>query len=155
MRIAILSLAALTATALAAPALANEARVETRGGVVWNHGDTEAIAGVAAGYDFDLGSRAFAGVDVSADKLLTSDTRVSWGFGGRLGIKTGTGGKVYALSDYQTKNCSTCNESVAVGAGFQQNLGQKLYGKLEYRHYLVGDNTPDADGVLAGVGMKF
>lgn len=155
MRIAILSLAAVASAALATPAFADEARVETRGGVVWNRGDTEAIAGVAAGYDFDLGSRAFAGVDVSADKLLTSDTRVSWGFGGRLGLKTGSGGKLYALSDYQTKNCATCNESVAVGAGYQQDLGQKLYGKVEYRHYLVGDNAPDTDGVLAGVGMKF
>jgi opacity protein-like surface antigen len=129
--------------------------VETRGGVIWNHGDTEAIAGVAAGYDFDLGDRLFAGVDVSADKILTSDTRVSWGFGGRAGIKTGSGGKLYALSDYQTKFCASCDESVAVGAGYQQDIGQKLYGKLEYRHYLVGNGTPDADGVLAGVGMKF
>src|SRR3546814_18669386 len=64
-------------------------RVETRGGVIWNHGDTEAIAGVAGGYDFDLGDKAFAGVDVSADKVLTSDNRVSWGFGGRAGLKTG------------------------------------------------------------------
>ncbi|SFG24670.1 hypothetical protein SAMN05518801_11212 [Novosphingobium sp. CF614] len=155
MRIAILSLAAAAGAVLATPALANEVRVETRGGVVWNHGDTEAIAGVAGGYDFDLGDKLFAGVDVSADKLLTSDTRVSWGLGGRVGVKTGTGGKLYALSDYQTKFCSTCNESVAVGGGFQQDIGQKLYGKLEYRHYVVGDNTPDADGVLAGVGLKF
>lgn len=155
MRIAILSLAAAATAALATPAFANEARIETRGGVVWDHGDSEAIAGVAGGYDFDLGNKAFAGVDVSADKVLTSDTRVSWGFGGRLGVKTATGGKLYALSDYQTKNCATCNESVAVGGGYQQDLNQKLYAKLEYRHYLVGDNTPDTDGVLAGVGMKF
>lgn len=155
MRIAILSLAAAATAALAAPALANEARLETRGGVVWNRGDTEATAGVAGGYDFDLGSRAFAGVDVSADKLLTSGTRVSWGFGGRLGMKTGSGGKLYALSDYQTKNCATCNESVAVGGGYQQDIGQKLYGKVEYRHNIIGDHTPDTDAVLAGVGMKF
>ncbi|WP_067736161.1 hypothetical protein [Novosphingobium naphthalenivorans] len=155
MRIAIVSLAAAATAALATPALADEARVETRGGVIWNHGDTEAIAGVAGGYDFDLGDKAFAGVDVSADKVLASDNRVSWGFGGRLGLKTGTGGKLYALSDYQTKFCATCNESVAVGAGYQQDLGQKLYGKLEYRHYLIGDHTPDTDAVLAGVGMKF
>lgn len=155
MRIAIVSLAAAATAALATPAFANEARVETRGGVVWNHGDTEAIAGVAGGYDVDLGDKLFAGIDISADKLLTSDTRVTWGFGGRAGVKTGSGGKLYALSDYQTKNCVTCNESVAVGGGYQQDLGQKLYGKIEYRHYLVGDNTPDTDGVLAGVGMRF
>src|SRR3546814_3315705 len=100
MRIAIVSLAAAATAALATPALANETRVETRGGVIWNHGDTEAIAGVAGGYDFDLGDKAFAGVDVSADKVLKSDNRVSWGFGGRAGLKTGSGGKVYALSDY-------------------------------------------------------
>lgn len=159
MRIATLSLAlplaALAGAAMTSPALANEARIETRGGVVWNKADTEAIAGVAGGYDVDIGDKAFAGVDVSADKLLTDDTRVSWGFGGRLGLKTGSGGKAYALSDYQTKFCATCDHSVAVGAGYQQDLGKKLYGKVEYRHYLVGDQTADGDGVLAGVGMKF
>ncbi|MCJ2185264.1 hypothetical protein [Novosphingobium beihaiensis] len=155
MRIAIVSLGAAAAAVLATPALANETRVETRGGVIWNKGDTEAIAGVAGGYDFDLGDKAFAGVDVSADKVLASNTRVSWGFGGRVGLKTGTGGKIYALSDYQTKFCASCNESVAVGAGYQQDLGHKLYGKLEYRHYLVDDHVPDTDAVLAGVGMKF
>lgn len=156
MRIAIVSLAAAATAALATPAFANETRVETRGGVIWNHGDSEAIAGVAGGYDFDLGDKAFAGVDVSADKVLTSGSnRVSFGFGGRLGMKTGTGGKLYALSDYQTKFCATCNESVAVGAGFQQDMTKHVYSKIEYRHYLVGDHTPDADAVLAGVGMKF
>ena len=43
----LLSLAA--SLALATPALANEARVEARGGVIWDQGDEEAIAGVAAG----------------------------------------------------------------------------------------------------------
>jgi hypothetical protein len=59
--------ALLASLAMASPALANESRVEARGGVIWNGGDSEAIAGVAAGYDFDLGSKAFAGAEVSAD----------------------------------------------------------------------------------------
>lgn len=155
MRIALVSLAAVAAVAGATPALANETRVETRGGVIWDGSDSEAIAGVAAGYDYDLGDKMFVGVEGSADKILTDDTRVSWGVGGRVGAKVMPGSKLYALAGWQSKPCSTCNSSVAVGGGWQQDLGQKLYGKVEYKHLLVGDNTRDADVGLVGVGLKF
>ena len=52
----------LASLALASPALANETRVEARGGAVWNDSNTEALAGVAAGYDYDLGQAAFGDV---------------------------------------------------------------------------------------------
>ena len=87
MRIALVSLAAVAAAAVATPALANEARVEARTGIIWDGSDSEAVAGVAVGYDYDLGSKFFVGVEGSADKVLTSDTRVSWGAGGRIGYK--------------------------------------------------------------------
>ena len=54
MRIVLLSLAA--SLVAATPALANEVRVETRAGVYWTDGATKGTAGVAAGYDFDLGA---------------------------------------------------------------------------------------------------
>ena len=62
---------------MAAPAQANEARVEARGGVIWGVGDSEAIAGVAVGYDFDLGEAAFAGVEASGDKVLIDGTKLA------------------------------------------------------------------------------
>ena len=85
MRLVLLSLAAAGATLAATPALANEARVEARGGVIWNGSDSEAIAGVAAGYDVDLGEKTFVGVEVSGDKILTDHTRVSFGASARAG----------------------------------------------------------------------
>jgi len=153
MRFVALSL--LASLAAASPALANEARVEARGGIVWGSGDSEAVAGVAAGYDFDLGDTAFAGLEVSGDKILTSNTRVSFGFGGRLGTRVGDAGKLYAAAAYQTKPCRFCEESVSLGAGYQHAFGEKLYGKVEYRHFFVGNNVPDYNAVVVGLGTKF
>jgi opacity protein-like surface antigen len=123
--------------------------------VIWDHGDTQAIAGVAAGYDYDLGTSAFAGPEVSADKVLTDNQRVSFGIGGRAGIKVSDAGKLYAVGSYQTKFCATCDHAWTAGAGYQQNFGSKVYGKVEYRHYFVGSNISDPDAVTAGLGVKF
>jgi hypothetical protein len=153
MRKVLLSLAA--SLVIATPALANEGRIEGRGGVIWDRGNTEAIAGVAAGYDFDLGPGAFAGPEVSADKVLTDNTRVSFGFGGRAGIKTSEAGKVYAVGSYQTKPCRGCEHSWSAGAGYQHGFGNRLYGKVEYRHFFVGNGLSDPDAVTAGLGVKF
>lgn len=155
MRIALVSLAAVAAVAVTTPALANEARVEARGGVIWDGSDSEATAGVAAGYDYDLGSKLFVGVQASADKVLTSGTRVSWGLGGRIGAKVLPATKLYAVADWESKPCRYCNSAVGVGGGVQQDLGQRYYVKAEYQHLLIGDNTPDADLGLVGVGVKF
>lgn len=155
MRTVLISLAAVAAVA-ATPALANEARVEARGGVIWGGGDTEATAGAAVGYDFDLGTSAFAGAEVSGDKVLTSGTKVAFGLTGRVGAKVGGAGKLYANGGYTTEFADNAEGNWHVGAGYQQNLGDKLYGKVEYRHYLPkGANTADADSVGVGLGLRF
>jgi outer membrane immunogenic protein len=148
------ALSLLASLAVASPALANEARLEARGGVVWDGSNSDATAGVAAGYDWDLGGNTFAGLETSADKILTDGTRVTFGFGGRLGVKTSPAGKAYAVSTYQTKNCRYCEDSVTLGAGYQHDLGNKLYGKVEYRHHFV-ENISDYDAALVGLGVKF
>lgn len=155
MRIALVSLAAVAAAAAATPALANEARIEARTGVIWNGSDSDAVAGIAAGYDYDLGSTLFVGVQGSADKILAHDNRVSWGLGGRIGAKVLPETKLYAVADWQSKNCSHCNSAVGVGAGVQQGIGSRYFVKAEYQHLLIGDSTPDADLGLVGVGVKF
>lgn len=155
MRIALVSLVAVAAAAVATPALANEARVEARTGIIWDGSDSEAVAGVAVGYDYDLGSKFFVGVEGSADKVLTSDTRVSWGAGGRVGYKITPTTKLYANSTWQSKFSKYGNSAVAVGGGVEQALDNRFYAKAEYKHLLVGDNTPDADVGLVGVGVKF
>jgi len=153
MRFVALSL--LASLAVASPALANEGRVEARGGVVWDNGDSEAIAGVAAGYDWDLGGNTFAGLEVSADKILEDNTRFSLGAGGRIGVKTSEAGKLYAAASYQTKPCKFCEDSISAGAGYQHSFGGNLYGKVEYRHFFVSNGFSDYDAVAAGLGVKF
>ena len=148
--------AALAATSFAAaPAMANEARVEARGGIVWNGSDSEAVAGAAAGYDFDLGEKSFAGVEVSGDKILTDHTRVSFGASARAGAKLGDPVKLYAVGGYATKPCKGCEGSFNLGAGYQHNFGQNFYGKVEYRHSFVGNGVKDNDAAVAGLGVRF
>ena len=153
MRTVLISLAA--ALVAASPAVANEARVEARGGVIWGGGDTEATTGAAAGYDVDLGTSAFVGAEVSGDKILTSGTKVGFGFTGRAGVKLGAG-KLYTNGGYTTEFCDSCQGSWRVGAGYQQNLGSRLYGKVEYSHYLPqAAAAADSDSVGVGLGLRF
>ncbi len=145
----------LASLAVASPALANEARVEARGGVYWVPGATEATAGVAAGYDFDLGSSAFAGGEVSGDKILASGTKVAFGFTGRLGLKPNPNGKIYVAGGHTTKPCDLCESAEHIGAGYEHKFGSALYGKVEYRHFMTHNGAPNANAVSAGVGLKF
>jgi hypothetical protein len=148
MRKVLLALAA--SVAVASPALANEARVEARGGVIWDSGTSEATAGVAAGYDFDLGGNAFFGAEVSADKVLVSGSDVYYGLTGRAGIKTGENGKLFVAGGYTVGE----GEDVPhLGAGYEHKLGSNLYLKGEYRHFF--SDFSDADAVSAGIGFKF
>lgn len=145
----------LASLAIATPAFANEARIEARGGVYWTNGYTQDAYGVAAGYDFDLGTTAFAGVEVSGDKIADTGTKVAFGFTGRAGAKLGEAGKLYATGGYTTEPCDTCDGSWHAGAGYQQGFGKNLYGKVEYRHFFTQNNAPDSNAVMAGVGVKF
>jgi outer membrane immunogenic protein len=140
--------------AVATPALANEARVEARGGVVWDSGNTEAIAGIAAGYDFDLGGTAFTGLEISADKILASGSNlVGVGFSGRVGAKLAAT-KVFVSGGYTTKYCTACDGSWNIGAGAELPLMGPLYGKVEYKRYFI-DNAADGNTATVGLGYKF
>lgn len=152
MRLVLISLAA--SLVAATPALANETRVEARGGIAWSAGESEAIAGVAAGYDFDVGPVAFAGAEVTADKLLTDNTKVSFGFNGRVGADLPTVGKLYAVGGYNTEFCDFCDGTWTGGVGYQRSF-LNIYGKIEYRHFFVTDSADDVDAVAVGLGVKF
>lgn len=145
----------LAAMAVATPAMANEARVEARGGVIWVGSASEDTFGAAAGYDFDLGSNAFAGVEVSADKIGFSGSQVAFGATGRLGIKAGTGTRVYGTGSYATKVCSVCGGQWNLGAGAEQSVSGPVYVKVEYRHFFKSDWVDNLDSVTAGVGVRF
>jgi outer membrane immunogenic protein len=143
-------LAAASVALISTPALAaGEGRVEARGGIAWAGGNSEAIAGIAGGYDFDLGDKAFAGVEVSADKLLTGGTDVLFGVGGRIGAKVGDNGKLYFNAGYSFGD----GDAAHIGAGYQHKFGSKFYGKVEYRRYL--NNGTDINVAGVGVGLAF
>lgn len=135
----------------ATSAVAGEARVEASGGMTWEHGETEAIAGLGAGYDFDLGESLFAGPVVSMDKELKRDSRVSFGFGGRVGVKATEADKLFLLSGYQTKPCRNCGDAVNLGAGYEHTLFDRLFGKIEYRHLFK--SGPEPEVIVVGLGF--
>lgn len=147
-------LALAVSAAFASPALANEGRIEARGGVVWDSGTTEDAYGIAAGYDFDLGNSAIAGVEVSGDKIAATNTGLAIGFSGRLGVKAGQSTRLVADAGYTVFTCTACDDAVHAGVSLEQDFGTSVYGKLGYRHYFF-DSATDADAVAVGVGVRF
>ena len=146
--------AALLSAVVATPALAadgGEARVEVRGGYVTGSGLDDATLGVAGGYDFDLGSTAFAGAEIAGDKVLIDGAKVQFSAGGRAGAKLGANGKLYANAGYTFGQI----DDPYIGAGYQHKLGQNLYAKAEYRHQFIGNNVSDFDTFAVGLGFAF
>lgn len=146
--------AALLSSAIAVPAAAQdaagEARAEVRGGLITGIGSDEATFGAALGYDFDLGDKAFAGVEVAGDKVLVDGADVQFSAGGRLGTRIGDKGKLYAAAGYTFSDI----DDIYAGAGYQHQLGTNVYAKAEWRHQFI-DNFSDYDTFAVGVGFKF
>lgn len=142
-----LAAAAVAAALISAPASANEGRVEARAGLGWGGGAEDFVAGVAAGYDIDLGGNAFIGPEVSYDTNFDGADLLN--VGGRIGAKVGTGGKLYAGLGYDLADVEELNASI----GYQHSIGQKTYGKVEYRRYFL--NGTDLNAAVVGFGVKF
>lgn len=135
-----------------APAYAGgEGRVEARGGIVFTDRASEAFAGIGGGYDFDLGDKLFVGVDLGADKVLARGSDVVLTVGGRIGVKVGEKGRIYANGGMGF--CCGGSDPY-IGAGYQQKLGSKVYGKIEYRRALTSFGR-DINFAGVGVGMSF
>ncbi|WP_310497560.1 outer membrane beta-barrel protein [Sandarakinorhabdus sp.] len=149
-RFAGVALMALTASTAQA---AGEARAEVRGGLAWFNGlgasGSEAVLGVAVGYDFDISDSAFIGVEGSADKVLVSGSDILWGVGGRVGAKLGDATRLYAAGGLGFGGGDT---APYLGVGAQQKFGGSFYGKLEYRRYF---DIVDINTLAVGVGMTF
>lgn len=145
--------AALLSAIVATPALAadgGEVRAEVRGGYVTGSGLDDATLGVAAGYDFDLGSTVFAGAEIAGDKVLVDGYDVQFSAGARAGAKIGAAGKAYVNAGYTFGQI----DDPYVGAGYQHKLGQNLYAKAEYRHQFI-EHFSDFDSFAVGVGLAF
>jgi outer membrane immunogenic protein len=144
--------AAACAAFAAHPAYAKgEGRVEAYGGIAFAGDTTETIAGATAGYDFDLGDKAFVGVDVGVSKVLNRGAEPFWNVGGRIGIKAGENGRLYASGGLGF--CCGGSDPY-LGAGYQHNLGRKVYGKIEYRRALTTFGS-DINFVGIGLGIRF
>jgi len=140
---------------LATPALADEFRAEVRGGVWWAQGVHKGTIGVAAGRDFNVATLLFVGIEGSADKILTTGTKVSFGASGRAGANVTPWDKVYLAAGYSTKPCDLCEGAASIGAGWEHKIILGLYGKVEYRHFIGRNGQVDANAGVAGVGLKF
>jgi outer membrane immunogenic protein len=144
--------AAIAAMTTAVPAYASgEGRVEARGGIAFAGGQEEAFIGGAAGYDFDLGDKAFVGVEAGLDKVLQGGSDVFFTAAARLGVKAGEKAKIYALGGY---GIAGSQDDPFVGGGVQFNLGAKAYGKVEYRR-VISKGLRDVNLAGVGFGIRF
>ena len=143
------ALIAAAAAIAATPAAANEGRFETRAGVLWAGGEEEFLAGIAAGYDFDVSESVFVGVEASGDKVFVQDFDVVWGATARAGAKLGDG-KLFATGGYSFVEG---DDMPHLGAGYEHKVTDTTYLKVEYRHFF-GD-VVDANTVAAGIGINF
>ena len=148
--------AAMAATTLATPAMAQdevngEFRIEGRGGVIDGAGQTEAVAGVAAGYDFDLSETVFIGVEGSVDFVLANGGNEVFGATGRVGVHASEEAKLFAAGGRSFVGDG--DDAWHLGAGVEYDVTDMVYLKAEYRHFFA--DFADADSVVAGVGLKF
>jgi opacity protein-like surface antigen len=144
-------LATVAAIAVATPAAANEFRAETRAGMSFGDNQSdEFVAGVAAGYDF--GEKAFIGAEASVDKIFVDNSGVVLGATVRIGVRDG-GNRYYVNAGYTDLTCDSCGEGFHSGAGVELGLTERVYGKVEYRHFFF--EGTDSNVIAAGVGMRF
>jgi outer membrane immunogenic protein len=145
--------------------------------------DNGVLYGIGLGYDFDIAKNVFAGVEANADfstakecesgAIVAGDTlcvKASRDLSliARAGVEVASGSKLYALGGWTNARFRATYTSPAgdltrdgqnvdgwrVGAGFQQDLGQGLHAKLEYRYSDYGDNDRRHQ-VVAGFGLTF
>jgi outer membrane immunogenic protein len=128
-----------------------EGRVEAYGGIASSGGTSKVFAGAGGGYDFDLGGKAFVGLDLGVGKVLARGTEAFWNVGGRIGAKTGENGRIF-VSGGMGFCCG--GSDPYVGAGYQHKFGSKVYGKIEYRK-LLSSIGPDINFAGVGLGIGF
>ena len=182
-----LTIAALAAAVAVLPAAANAqayVQVETGLDVVdTDVGNDEGILyGVAAGYEFPLGSNVFAAVEAGISDSTTKECARNVDVVGdkacikagrdlsatlRLGTNLSENSKIYALGGYTNARIKATYDDgfdrysdgvnldgFRLGAGYQHNFGQNLFGKIEYRYSNYEQGFERHQGVVA-VGAKF
>jgi outer membrane immunogenic protein len=141
------------------------------------------VYGIGLGYDLPIGEKMEIGLDLSADLASTEecetgavvandkaciDARRDLAAAIRLGYKVTENGTLYALAGYTNARFraeytspagvvsreSSNFDGFRLGAGYQQGLGNRAYGKVEYR-YSNYENDLSRHQVLLGVGVTF
>lgn len=138
--------------------------------------------GGALGYEIPLGEKLFAGVEASVDDSTTKDcvsdlfvlgdrTCVKTGrdlsLVARLGTRLGEKSSIYVLAGYTNARIKGTytdgvdsisdgenGDGVRLGAGYQLNFSDKLFGKLEYR-YSNYESDFSRHNALVAVGYNF
>ena len=141
--------AAIAASTIATPALANEARVELRTGIAWVSGVSDETLGVAVGYDADISEAAFVGVEAVADTNFDFADPIL-GVNGRLGAKVGDAGKLFGTVGY-ARDTTFDLDDWTLGAGYQHNLGSNMLLSAQYQRYM----DTDVNRASIGFGFRF
>jgi outer membrane immunogenic protein len=138
---------------ISAPAIANEGRVEIRGGYTSVISVSKPVVGAAVGYDFDLGSDAFIGGEVSVDEVLNFApiNEVEVGLTARAGFKVAEKTRLYANGGYSFGN----GGSLHAGFGAEHTINDKFFVKLEHRRNFTNTIPFDFDSTYLGFGIKF
>lgn len=144
---------------------------------------SEGVAfGVAAGYEVPFEGGIFVGVEASVDDSTTKDCESNvlvlndtvCAKSGRdlaavirVGTKMGERGKLYLLGGYTNARLKVSYTSGAfsdtaaanadgfrLGAGYQHDFGDNLFGKVEYRYSNYESDFSRHNGIVA-VGVRF
>jgi outer membrane immunogenic protein len=114
------------------------------------------LYGVGVGYDFDLGSKFFAGPQVGFDE----ESDLAFGIINvnnkaavlRLGYNIDQKAKVYLLGGYTN---FLSNDGIRAGIGFEHAIGSKYFVKAEFRHNRFRVPGWQTNQGLIGVGAHF
>lgn len=151
--------AALAATAMATPAMANDftgARVEVTAGAddVTNSFDvTDVTYGVTAGVDFPVGEKFIVGVEANVDNVFD---RRDVGASARVGYVAFENTLVYGKAGYANYKDAFSREldGLRVGGGLEVNVTDNTYVGVEYR-YTDFESNVGKHGGLVKLGLRF
>ena len=88
------------------------------------------------------------------DATRGDGTRVAWGIGGRAGAEVLPRSKIFVSMNWQSKDCRECGNAVGLGTGWEQNLSEKIYAKIEFKHLFIDDEANANVGII-GLGLMF
>ncbi|TYC92804.1 hypothetical protein FMM79_02010 [Novosphingobium sp. BW1] len=121
---------AVAVAGLASPARADEAYAEAIGGISFGREQDAAISGLAAGYDWDPTETIFLGLEMTER------------------------GKAFVGLNYQSKDCAHCEAAWGFRGGREQEIGERLYLKGEYKH-LATEHEGNKEILTLGLGILF